>query len=213
MVSRNIPGSVRRRRGAATAAVVLGLLCVTCLVGCEPPRPKLFDENAIRAARAVLVLPLADAPSKEAIGSGAAFRGTIEQHLLNDCKLDVINLSKPKLDEALKTSGLDIVDCYDPSVAAEIAREFKADTAVTGELLHYTIQREMSSTTVAIITGGETKVTHWVSVSLRLVNAANGKIIYTGTGVAQDPEGFTNAASQAVKQALASLAYFTTHLK
>jgi len=125
----------------------------------------------------------------------------------------VVNLSETKLAETLKKSGLDIVDAYDPEVAAEIAREFKADTAVTGQLLHYTIQREVSSTTVVIITGGETKVTHWVSVSLRLVNAADGKIIYTGTGTAQDPEGFTNAASQAVKQALASLAYFRTNLK
>ena len=212
-MTRSILRSVRRRRGATAAAVVLGSLCAACLVGCEPPRPKLFDEDAIRAAKRVLVLPLADAPSKEAIGSGAAFRGVIEQHLLNDCKLDVINLSKAKLAEVLKKSGLDIVDCYDPAVAAEIAREFKADLAVTGELLHYTIQREMSSTTVVIVTGGETKVTHWVSVSLRLVNAADGKIVYTGTGVAQGPEGFTNAASQAVKQAMASLAYFTTHLK
>ena len=192
---------------------MLGSLCLTCLVGCEPPRPKLFDENAIRAARRVLVLPLADAPSKEAIGSGAAVRGAVEQNLLNDCGLDVVNLSETKLAEIMKKTGLDIVDAYDPDVAAEVAREFKADTAVTGQLLHYTIQREMSSTTVTFITGGETNVTHWVSVSLRLVNAASGKIIYTGTGTAQDPEGFTTAASQAVKQALAALAYFLTSRK
>jgi hypothetical protein len=191
----------------------LGALFAACPVGCEPPRPKLFDTDALRAAGTVLVLPLADAPSEEATGSGAAFRGTIEQSLLNDCNLNVINLSETKLAEALKKTGLDIVDCYDPAVATEIAREFKADLAVTGELLHYTIQREMSNTTVVIITGGETKVTHWVSVSLRLVNASDGKIIYTGAGTAQDPEGFTNAASQAVKQALASLAYFRTHMK
>ena len=105
-----------------TAAVVLGWLCAACLVGCEPPRPKLFDEDALRAANKVVVLPLADAPSKAAIGSGAAFRGTIEQHLLNDCKLEVVNLSRTKLAEALKTTGLNIIDCYDPTVAAEIAR-------------------------------------------------------------------------------------------
>jgi hypothetical protein len=196
-----------------STAFILSSLCVTCLVGCEPPRPKLFDENAIRATKRVLVLPLADAPSKEASGSGAAFRGSVEQELLNDCGLDVINLSKTKLAEITKKTGLDIIDAYDPDVAAEIAREFKADTAVTGQLLHYTIQREMSSTTITFITGGGTNVTHWVSVSLRLVEASSGKIIYTGTGTAQDPEGFTNAASQAVKQALASLTHFLTTQK
>jgi hypothetical protein len=212
-VTQNIQRSSRPRRNAMSAAFVLSSLCVTCLVGCEPPRPKLFDENAIRAAKRVLVLPLADAPSREAVGSGTAFRGIIEQSILNDCNLDVINLSKIKLADITKKNGLNIIDAYDPDVAAEIAREFKADTAVTGQLLHYTIQREMSSTTITFITGGGTNVTHWVSVSLRLVEASSGKIIYTGTGTAQDPEGFTNAASQAVKQALASLAYFLANEK
>ena len=212
MAIRNLPISIRPRRAAASA-IVLGLLCAASLFGCEPPRPKLFDENAIRTARTVLVLPLIDAPGEPAIGSGAAFRGTVEQHLLNGCKFDVIDLSKAKLSEILKDTGLDVMDCYDPAVAAKIARKFNADLAVTGELPHYAIQREMSSTTVVIITGGKTKTTHLVCVSIRIVNASDAKIIYTGTGVAQDPEGFTNAASQAVKQALASLAYFTTHLK
>jgi len=208
-VTPEIVQSLRRRPNAAAAAA-LAVLCLTWLGGCEPPKPKLFGETAIRAASRAIVLPLADAPSREAARSGTAFRGTIEQYVLNECDLDVINLSSKKLDEVLQQTSLSLADCYDPAVAAEIARKFKADVAVTGELLHYAIQRETSSTTVAVVTGGGTKVTHWVSVSLRLVNAADGKVIYTGAGTAQNAEGFTIAASEAVKKALASLAYFRT---
>jgi len=70
-------------------------------VGCAPPRPVLFDAAALKAARHVVVLPLADAPGQKTEGSGKSFRAVIEQQLLNNCEYDVIHLPKDKLDAAL----------------------------------------------------------------------------------------------------------------
>ena len=197
-----------RRLLAACAAAVAG-----AAGGCAPPRPALFDADALKAARRVVVLPLADAPGRKTEGSGRSFRAVIEQQLLNNCEYDVIHLPKEKLDAALKKTGLSPADCYDPAVAAELARAFGADAAIAGELLHYAIQREMASTTVVMVSGGGTEVTHWVSVSIRLADARTGRIIYAGTGTAQDAGGFTKAATEAARQAFAALAHFRQHLQ
>lgn len=197
-----------RRLLAACVAAVAG-----AAGGCAPVRPALFDAAALKAARRVVVLPLADAPGQKTEGSGKSFRAVIEQQLLNNCEYDVIHLPKEKLDAALKKTGLSMADCYDPAVAAELARSLGADAAVAGELLHYAIQREMASTTVVMVSGGGTEVTHWVSVSIRLTDAKTGRIIYAGTGTAQNAGGFTKAATEAARQAFAALAHFRQHLQ
>ena len=203
-MSANAFTSVRRRFRLA----LVGAAFVCALVGCQPVRPKLFDEAALNFARSALVLPLADAPGRDSLGSGAAARGVIVDNLLNVCEFDIVNLSDKKLHAALKETGLSIEDCYDPAVAAELAVKFDADIAVTGQLLHYAIQQKMATTTVLIIAGGGTEITHWVSVSIRIVDADTGKIIYTGHGTAQNAEGFTAAAEMATEQAFAALAHF-----
>ena len=203
-MSANAFTSVRRRFRFALA----GAAFVGALVGCQPVRPKLFDEAALKFARLSVVFPLGDAPGRDSLGSGAAARGVIVDNLLNLCEFDVVSLTDKKLHAVLKETHLSIEDCYDPAVAAELAEKFDADIAVTGQLLHYAIQQEMSTTTVLIVAGGGTEITHWVSVSVRIVDANTGKIIYTGHGTAQNAEGFTAAAEKAAEQAFAALAHF-----
>lgn len=192
-------------------AGVLPALCA--LAGCAPARPPLFDAEALAQADRVIVLPLADGPGPKANGSGKVLRGAVIRELLHMPDLGVINLTDENLQALLQKLGYAVQDCYDPMVAAEVARALDADTVVTGEITHYDTQQEQARTTVIIVTGGGTDTTHWVSANVRLIRAKDAKIIYTGTGTASHTEGYTQAASSVAKRSFASLRYFLEHEK
>ncbi len=197
-------------RPAGWTAVLAGLVAAALAVGCEPIRPKLFDAEALLAARSMVVLPLADAPGPQAVGSGKLLRGIAITQLFETGGLRIIDVPMDKYESMVKSAGYDVQDCYDPTVAAAVAKQAGADIAFSGELSHYATQKEYSSTTVMVVGTGGTSTRHLVGVSLRVVRASDGKIIYTGTGAAGDPEGYNKALTEACKQALASLRYFLT---
>lgn len=191
--------------GAAAAALTAA--------GCAPPRPALFDAQALAHADRLIVLPLADGPGPKAKGSGAVLRGAAIRELLHMPDVGVLNVTDDQLQETLTKLGFAVQDCYDPAVAAEVGRALGVDAVVTGEVTHYDTQQEQAQTTVMIVTGGGTDTIHWVSAALRVVRSKDGRIIYTGRGCASHPEGYTQAAQTVCKQALASLKYFLEHEK
>jgi len=193
-------------RLAAPAIAALAAL-TAALAGCERPDPPLTDRSAILAARSVLVITPADAPGPKHSGSGRSLRGVVQLKLLQMEKLSV----KDVLDEALLAefdkAGYSFEDRYDPAVAAAVGRQLGVDVVATGELLHLDRQQEMTTTTVVILSGGGTETTHWVAMNLRLVNCADGRIIYAGSGQAHSPDSYNAAADQAADQAFAHLRY------
>ena len=195
---------------AGWTAVLAGLVVAALVAGCEPVRPKLFDEEALLATRSTVVLPLADAPGSQAVGSGKLLRGIAITQLFETGGLRIIDVPIDKFESMVKSAGYDVQDCYDPTVAAAVAKQAGADIALSGELSHYATQKEYSSTTVVVVGTGGTSTRHLVGVSLRVVRASDAKIIYTGTGAAGDLEGYNKALTEACKQALASLRYFLT---
>ena len=190
--------------------VLAGMVAAVLAVGCEPIRPKLFDAEALLAARSTVVLPLADAPGPQAVGSGKLLRGIAITQLFETGGLRIIDVPIDKFESMVKSAGYDVQDCYDPTVAAAVAKQAGADIALSGEFSHYATQKEYSATTVMVVGAGGTATRHMVGVSLRVVRASDGKIIYTGTGAAGHTEGYTQAATEACKQALASLKHFLT---
>jgi len=190
--------------------VLAGMVAAALAVGCEPIRPKLFDAEALLAARSTVVLPLADAPGPQAVGSGKLLRGVAISQLFETGGLRIIDVPIDKFESMVKSAGYDVQDCYDPTVAAAVAKQAGADIAFSGELSHYATQKEYSATAVMVVAGGGTSTRHLVGVSLRVVRASDAKIIYTGTGAAGDLEGYNKALSEACKQSLDSLKYFLT---
>jgi len=184
------------------------------LAGCQPPRPALFDPDALRAGKRIVVLPLADAPGQEAQGSGKVVAGVVAAELVHMGYHDVLNVSPAALDAALRRAGHAPSDVYDPTVAAELARDLGADVTVTGELLHYGTQREQNASKIILLAGsGQTRTTHWVSLGLRIVPAGEPRVIYAGAGTAGAAEGYNPAAREACRQALAALKRFLDRQK
>ncbi len=202
----------RNKRSNSYLPGVLLLACTAAamfpLAGCQPPRPALFDADALTAARRLIVLPLVDAPGPEGKGSGRVVSGAIIADLLRMGRFDIVNIPRKKLMSALEKTGYALQDCYDPVVAAAVGKELNADAVVCGELTHYGTEKEHSTTYIMIAGGGQTDTRHWASLNLRIVSPADGSIIYNGTGNASSKEGYTSAIRSAVRQATGSLGHF-----
>ena len=189
--------------------VLAGAAFVTAFVGgCEPARSVLFDESALMVMKTVMILPFSDAPGPDATGSGRSVRGVVVTELLRLPELNIQNLSPEKVTAALNAAGYIEGDCFDPVVAADLARRLNVDAVVVGELPHFGLEKQQVTTSVMFVTGGDTKTNHWVSLNLRIVRAADAKIIFSGSGTAQSKDGFTPAADKASKKCLASVKYF-----
>jgi hypothetical protein len=182
-----------------------GVLLAACLcampAGCVE-ESVLIDRQALRTGGRYIVLPLADAPGDEAKDSGKALTGVIMAELLHQPAIQVFDITPPKLAAALEKTGFSAADTFDPVVAAELGRHFKADRIVCGELVQFAPEQCSSSHSVSVFSAGETTTRYWVSVNLRVVNAADGRIIYIGRGSAIAPKGYLDAAREAVTQAL-----------
>ena len=175
------------------------------LAGCEPVKPALFDAEALRSARRLVVLPLADAPGPEGARSGRIGGGAAMAELVKMGSYRVIDLPPDELKAALAKTGYGLADRYDPAVAAAVAKTLGADAAVAGEITHYGTQKEQTAATVTYVSSSKTVTTHWVSLSLRIVRADDARIIYTGTGTASAKESYSPACDAACAQALAAL--------
>ena len=58
--------------------------------------------------------------------------------------------------EALLDSGYDPVDICGPVVAAELGGKLNADYVVCGELIHYAPEKQATSSSFLVFSGGET---------------------------------------------------------
>ena len=190
---------LRRRPGRLLTAALAAVL----LSGCDLDTSVPFDGPA------VVLVPFADAPGVNATGSGRLVGGEFLTQLVAMGQYRVSNLTGETFTAALKQAGFDERDCYDPALAAAIAKQTGADLAVSGELMQYGKKQEYAGRDVLIVVhGGETETCYQVSVSLRLVRAADGKVVYTGTGSGESKEGLPQAAAVACTGALKSLKEF-----
>ncbi|MEI7834968.1 MAG: DUF4136 domain-containing protein [Planctomycetota bacterium] len=187
----------------------LAVLSSALLSGCDLVLPVQFDGQAIVNARSIVLVPLADAPGADATGSGKLVCGEFMTQLVGMGQYRVSNLTGESFTAAIKQAGYDERDRYDPALAAAIAKQTGADLAVSGELMQYGKKQEYAGRDVLIVVhGGETETYYQVSVSLRLVRAADGKVVYTGTGTGESKEGLPQATSIACTGALKSLKEF-----
>lgn len=187
---------------------VAAAMCILVAAGGCVPMPTQFDGETLRQARTLVVLPLADAPGADTAGSGKLVRGELVTQILGTGALQGTDLRVEQFEAKVAQLGYDNRDRYDPTVAAAVAKDMGTDLAVCGELIQYGKKQEYGGGAVLIIAGGETTTWHQVSLSMRVVRATDGKIVYTGTGWGQAREGYTQATSQACTKALAALKHF-----
>ncbi len=185
------------------ACMLLGVLCAL-LVGCES-NFVMVDRKALRAGGSYVVLPLADAAGAQAEGSGRVMTGAIVSCLLGQPGIKVFHVTESQLVKALLDTGFDPIDTCDPVVAAELGGKLNADYVVCGELIHYAPEKQVTSGSFLVFSGGETKTRFWVSVNLRIVRVSDGRIIYAGNGSAVAPEGYSDAARTACGKALQTM--------
>lgn len=209
--SRTSRSPIRAWLPALHAAALAAALLATG--GCQPGGMSLLDKDALRAAKRVVVLPLADAPGPDGRGSGQAAAGAVTAELLRIGYHEVVDVGSAALEEQLRKSGYAPCDVYDPVVCGELARALGADAAISGAMLHYGAQREHSESKVLIVNTGQTRSTHWVAMNVRLVTAKDAKIIYVGSGSASSMEGYAPAAKSACESAFADLKWFVDHAK
>jgi curli biogenesis system outer membrane secretion channel CsgG len=165
----------------------------------------LVDRKALADGGKFIVLPFADAPGEQADGSGQVVTGVIAAQMLLEPNVKLFDVGPLKLTQALEKTGFDAADVNDPAVAAQIGRALGAQFVVTGELIHYDLEKQASSSSVWVFQSGDTKTRHWVCIHLRIVRASDGKIVYAGHGSASSGEGYAGAAENACEEALKNL--------
>ena len=94
------------------------------------------------------------------------------------------------------------------SAICECLAEAGADLVIFGDVTQYDAQQDYAHVAVAIVSGGGTKYTHRVGLSIRAVSVDDGRVIYARSGQGADPEGYTKAAEIAAEKAIRPLRQF-----
>lgn len=185
------------------AAIAAG--CLALCPGCLPETALLFDKPAVQEVKKIIVLPLSDAPGPQAKGAGISARGSVIEELVTIGKYQVMSVSGGELQKLLDESGFRPDECYDPAVCAEIGRKCGADAVVCGELTAFGTRQESATNTVLVFSGGGTHTDHRVGVSLRITRTSDGKIIFVSHACSFSQEGYSQAVTQACKNAFGSI--------
>ena len=186
-----------------TTALAAMLLLAAWAIGCEP-QVSLRHSDKLLAVRTIAVLPFQDAPGAHAKGSGRVVVNGIIGQLYELPGIRVVERSR--LATILKEK--DFRGMLDPSRASTIGKLAGADLVIFGDVTQYDAQQNYSHVGVAIISGGGTKYTHRVGLSIRGVSVNDGRVIYARGGQGANPEGYTKAAEIAAEKAIRPLQQF-----
>ena len=189
--------AISLKQVAAMAAISL---LVSWTAGCEPPTSLRYSDKLL-AVKTMAVLPFQDAPGAHAKGSGKVVVSGIIGQLYELPGIRVVERSR--LATILKEK--DFRGMLDPSRASTIGKLAGADLVIFGDLTQYDAQQDYGHVSVSIISGGGTKYTHRVGLSIRGVSVDDGRVIYARGGQGADHEGYTKAAEIAAEKAVKPL--------
>lgn len=202
-------GVLKNARYRSFVSLVL-IVAALSAIGCNKPPVKLRHEAALSKIHTVAVMPFVDAPGEKAKGSGKVMVNAIISRLYEFPEIRVVE--RGRIDALLAESDLSLTGFVDQNSAAQLGKMAGADAVIVGELMQYEAQQNYGSVGLGYgqIKGstGATSYTHRVGVSLRLVNVANGRIVYSKSGTGVDRDGFSEAAEDAVGRALDKLGRF-----
>jgi len=183
------------------------------LQGCEPVNLSTEDQQALKDIEFVVVLPLTDGPEWTAEGSSWVARGAVLQELYRLGRYKIINIPRKEVEAAAAAAGYDVLDCYDPHVAAAIGRHLKANAVACGEITQWSTRQETDSSSAPFTSSTKTLTDHYVGLSVRIVAADDAAILYTGAGNGYSNKGYTSASRLAAQNATRELREFYRRLK
>jgi len=186
-----------------TAALAAMSLLVLWSAGCEPQTSLRYSDKLL-AARTMAVLPFQDAPGAHARGSGRIVVTGVIGQLYELPGIRVVERSR--LATILKEK--DFRGTLDPTKASTIGKLAGADLVIFGDVTQYDAQQHYEHVAVSIVSGGATKYTHRVGLSIRAVSVDDGRVIYARSGQGADREGYTKAAEIAAERAIRPLRQF-----
>lgn len=192
--------AISLKRTTALAAISL---LVSWTSGCEPQASLRYSDKLL-VVKTMAVLPFQDAPGAHAKGSGRIVVTGVIGQLYQLPGIRVVERSR--LATILKEK--DFRGTLDPSKASTIGKLAGADLVVFGDVTQYDAQQNYEHAAVVVVSGGGTKYTHRVGLSIRAVSVDDGRVIYARSGQGADREGYTKAAEIAAEKAIRPLREF-----
>lgn len=149
----------------------------------------------IEQYRKIAILPFWDAPNST--GTGRLMQG-IATNVFLKAKFDVVE--RGRIDEVLKEQALSLSGVLSDENRMKIGKILNVNALVVGEVGQYESQQRKTDTVYAPFMGsfipirGEQWSENFVSVSLRIIDVENGKVVFAGSG--QFERGLMNPPQQ-----------------
>ncbi|MBI5725803.1 MAG: hypothetical protein HZA50_17720 [Planctomycetes bacterium] len=182
-------------------AAVVAFAC-----GCEGPS-KVYDLDALVSAKTAVVMPATGSPNAAGANAGKAQTGLLINALA--C-LNRYTVQGPAQFARLIRQQADD-DAWDPKVQQEALKKLSADLIVLAEVTDHRPSSVSKSSNYYFGSKQWTQSVFDVSVTVRVIRAADGKMLYVGNGWATSQESYsqafvaaTDAAMDELRSALAS---------
>lgn len=195
---------------AALMLCSVGFACVPKQNIIYPSITNFIGSTDFSKYERIAVLPFVDAPS--APQSGQIIQGLTSQQL---SKAGFSVVERARLFEILKEQSLSLTGALDTSQTMQIGRLSGAKALVVGEVGQYTTRdRKTDTTYFPLLLSGQTTyipvqgqqwMESYVSLSLRVIDAETGQMIYSGSG--QFDRGLTNPPQQLAEIILSSIIF------
>ena len=191
----------RRHRGTVGFIVAAGL--VALLAGCAP-QTGVHDPYALSQARKVAVMPVLGAPALDGHNAGLMQAGVLITQLANLKRFGVEGPGNLRRAYAAETDP----DPFSRSLQTRLAKDLKIDLLVVAEVTDYRFWKETKSRGWLFGSNQWTETTYRAGVNVRFVTPDDGRLVYTGAGMADSRQGYGPAVLAATQQALNELKLF-----
>ena len=186
----------------------LWLLCVLAtafaLAGCQKPW-QLYDPDALAEADKLLVMPAAGAPGPHGPNAGPVETGLLITAIDQLGRFDVEGPGRMRAAFKSLDTGPAV---WSPNAQSDLTGQLDADLLVIAEVFDFrplVVQRHSD------YYFGErnwTESNFIVGVTVRIVDPAQGRLIYRGNGSAKSETGYGQAMTQATNLALEGIRQF-----
>lgn len=181
---------------------VIGLVILAGLVsavaGCAA-QPEIINAEQISRVKTVAVLPFADAPGYNAQNSGQAVAGFVTTELVSQGRYKIAERSK--LNSVISEQDLQDAQLTDAEAAKRIGKLLGVDAIIVGSASQYDMDKTQVYIHIVPIVSKDYKV----GVSIRMIDATNGQVIYAHSASGQSGNNFTEAGQRAAKLLLQPL--------
>lgn len=169
--------------------------CVAGLAGCGQ-QPELINADRLSLVKSIAVLPFEDGPGYTAKNSGTAVTGFITTRLVSSNRYRLVERSKLK--SIIDEKDMQLSDLTNPQTAARIGKLLGVQAVIVGNVAQY----DMDKTTVYVHVIPVVSKEYKVGASIRVVDVANGEIIYAHSASGVSGNNFTQAGRQAAQKLL-----------